>query len=394
MPSFVFANNVSSTIASSITSTATTITLSSAARFPTIPAGYVWAVTLNDAATGQIFEIVYVTSTSGANLQGCLRGQEGTPAQAWLANDKAFAADTAGILSSFETTAQAAGLVQLNPATQQSGFINVSGAITAGGQGNFAGASVGGAVTNATTGTFSGAVTALDFTASLPYASGVALLWKSNPAYGNGTVGFGSNSATSAAGIPGDAVVLSVGAIGYALCVDHNLNLGVAGEVVANNNLVSLSGSVIAPTIVQNGTQVVSTITSGTLAVTRSGSSYDIEIAELVVGAMINGNGNGGPATIVLPSYGTWFIEVMYGISQTTNSNLTVRLAQTGGTMTSGFISNANGTTAYNAIAWLLLYGKGYTTVNNQTLTFTLTVSGGPIDPSNQPWTVRGTRAT
>lgn len=97
---FAFANNVSTTLASACTSTATTLTLASSANFPTIPAGFVWAVTLNDHATQTIFEIVYVTATSGANLT-CLRGQEGTSARAWSVGDYVFAPDTAGILNSF-----------------------------------------------------------------------------------------------------------------------------------------------------------------------------------------------------------------------------------------------------------------------------------------------------
>lgn len=98
--SYAFANNVSTTIASAISSSVTTIPLASSANFPTIPAGFVWAVTINDRATQTIFEIVYVTSTSGANLT-CLRGQEGTTARAWSVGDYAFAANTAGALNSF-----------------------------------------------------------------------------------------------------------------------------------------------------------------------------------------------------------------------------------------------------------------------------------------------------
>jgi len=98
---FVFANNVSTTIAATLTSTATTITLASSANFPTIPAGSTWAVTLNDRATQAIFEIVYVIAPpSGANLT-VLRGQEGTAARAWSVGDYAYAADTAGVLNTF-----------------------------------------------------------------------------------------------------------------------------------------------------------------------------------------------------------------------------------------------------------------------------------------------------
>jgi hypothetical protein len=97
---FTFANNVSTTLASAISDSATTVVLTSAANLPTIPGGDYFAVTLNDAATQSVFEIVYVTAISGANLT-VLRGQEGTAARAWLVGDFAFAADTDGILANF-----------------------------------------------------------------------------------------------------------------------------------------------------------------------------------------------------------------------------------------------------------------------------------------------------
>ena len=100
----VFSNNVLTTLAAPITTTvATSITLSSAANLPTIGPGQFFALTLNDAATRQVFEIVYVTSYSGAVLN-VQRGQEGTTAQTWLANDLAYGAVTAAELAQALTT--------------------------------------------------------------------------------------------------------------------------------------------------------------------------------------------------------------------------------------------------------------------------------------------------
>ncbi|MDR8750781.1 hypothetical protein FEP95_04749 [Burkholderia multivorans] len=101
MPYFIFANNVSTTLASGISSTATSLTLSSAANLPSsIPPGYVFVITLNDVATGQNFEVIYATSISGATLGGLMRGQEGTAALAWSANDYAYSAPTKGQMQS------------------------------------------------------------------------------------------------------------------------------------------------------------------------------------------------------------------------------------------------------------------------------------------------------
>ncbi|MBR8007127.1 hypothetical protein [Burkholderia vietnamiensis] len=103
MPSlFTFANNISTTLAGSISSAATSLTLSSAANLPSsIPAGKVLVITLNDVATRQQFEVIYATSISGATLSGLLRGQENTSAQAWSTGDYAYTSPTMGQMQSF-----------------------------------------------------------------------------------------------------------------------------------------------------------------------------------------------------------------------------------------------------------------------------------------------------
>lgn len=101
MTQFVFANNVNTTLASSISSSATTLTLASSANLPSsIPAGEYFVLTLNDAATRLNYEIVYATAVSGATLT-VVRGQEGTSAQAWLLGDFIYSGPTAGQMESF-----------------------------------------------------------------------------------------------------------------------------------------------------------------------------------------------------------------------------------------------------------------------------------------------------
>jgi hypothetical protein len=55
-------------------------------------------LTLNDAATGQIYEVVYVTAISGVTLT-VTRAQEGTGAQNWNIGDFAYCAPTAGTVA-------------------------------------------------------------------------------------------------------------------------------------------------------------------------------------------------------------------------------------------------------------------------------------------------------
>jgi len=97
MTTFIFANNVNTTLAGNVSNSATSFTLSSSANLPaSIPAGSVLVLTLNDAATRNNYEIVYAQAISGATVSNCLRGQEGTAALAWLTNDFAFSPPTAG----------------------------------------------------------------------------------------------------------------------------------------------------------------------------------------------------------------------------------------------------------------------------------------------------------
>lgn len=394
MNQFVFSNNVQTTLAAPITSaTQTTIQLSSSANFPTIPPGYFWPLTLNDAATQTFFEIVYVTGYSGNNLT-VLRGQENTTARTWGTNDLAYSCATAGSLASFLNSSSGGAFVQLSPASVQSGFVNLSGSVTAGGAGIFGGGvSVGGALTNVTSGAFSGDVTALDLIASRGYANTAigSLGLRFNGS--SSVIGVGPSSGLSLYGVTASALAIGAAATGRYIVIDVNANMAVPGNFTAY--AIDGAQQVSGGFVYQGGRQVLDQVTSSTLTLTPNGHSIDIEIPNngqfLVGGAFVN-DGNGGGPSISLPNYGSWFIEVFYGVTQSSNTNLNIALYLTGGTMTGGFLCNADATTAFNSVKWIALYGKGHTTVNNQTLSWTFTVSGGSLDGFNQPWTVRATR--
>lgn len=240
MANFIFANNVSTSLASSVSPSATTIALASTTNLPTsIPAGTYLAITLNDAATKSNFEIVYATARSGAILT-VLRGQDGTSALAWLAGDLVYGAVTAGELGNMvQSGGPTPPYVELSPPAAQSGAINVTGEITSG-----TGVSVGGPLTSATTGSFSGTVTA-------------------------------------------------------------------GGDVDATNGV--FSGQVTAPTILQNGIQVVDAITSpdSSIVVSTSGGAVTVKVNPAVVPPTQRGSGtvaidtaaNGTmPATVTIPN--------------------------------------------------------------------------------------------
>jgi hypothetical protein len=271
---FVFANNVLTTLANNLPAGNTTITLASTTNFPNIPPGSVWAITLNDAATQQVFEICYVTAISGANLT-VLRGQEGTATRSWLVGDYVFSTVTAGVLGSF-SQGPGGSFVQLSPAAQQTGYINISGAVTAAGAGNFVGVNVGGALSNATTGNFSGDVSAEDFNATRAYAatSLASLGLRFNG--GGGIIGVGPSSSLIAEGITASALAIGLSGATQFVVFDTSGNIGTGSGVYAG--LVS-AATILGTTIEQNGVQVLNGLTSNgnTLALTNNGATYNLE---------------------------------------------------------------------------------------------------------------------
>ncbi|HCC3432074.1 hypothetical protein MMA45_06720 [Salmonella enterica] len=95
------ANNAQTVLAAGISASATSLTVNSGAGslFPAPSAGVsFFKLTLIDAATGQLTEIVHVTARYGDTMT-IDRAQEGTTARAWSANDIAANMMTAGTLS-------------------------------------------------------------------------------------------------------------------------------------------------------------------------------------------------------------------------------------------------------------------------------------------------------
>lgn len=103
----VFSNNAGSTLAGSISNSATTLVLAAGtgALFPNPAAGQAFRLTLTDAATGTLHEIVEATARSGDTLT-IVRAQEGTTARAWSAGDLAEHWCTAGSMGAMIQTSQ------------------------------------------------------------------------------------------------------------------------------------------------------------------------------------------------------------------------------------------------------------------------------------------------
>lgn len=109
---FLFANQASSALAAPIGSGATSLSLTpgSGSKFPSPTGSDQFALTLTDAATNTVYEVVYCTSRTGDVLT-VTRAQEGTTALNWTTGDFANLYVTAGTIGALAqsvggTTAQ------------------------------------------------------------------------------------------------------------------------------------------------------------------------------------------------------------------------------------------------------------------------------------------------
>lgn len=166
MAQFVVANNVNTQLAAALPSSgagSTTAVLASSANLPTLNTsiGQMMPLTLNDAATGAIYETMYVTAISGATLT-VLRGQEGTSALNWNVGDYAFCGPTAGT----------AGLSTMRAQYQASAAYSSSQALTAA----IAGESIGFTGTSAATFSMPSQSTVPTLTPTAIYNDGTAAL--------------------------------------------------------------------------------------------------------------------------------------------------------------------------------------------------------------------------
>lgn len=144
----LFSNTASATLASSITSSSTTITVSTGlgALFPATPAGSYFYATLVDSSNN--LEIVKVTSRS-ADSMTVVRAQEGTTARSYAASD---------LLELRVTAAGLENLVQLDGVQTITGVKTFSNGLVGNITGNVTG-NLTGNVTGNLTGNVTGNVT-------------------------------------------------------------------------------------------------------------------------------------------------------------------------------------------------------------------------------------------
>ena len=144
----LFSNNASATLASSITTSATSITVSTGmgSLFPTVSGGNFFYATLTDSSNN--LEIVKVTGRA-SDVLTVVRAQEGTTARTYAASDKIELRITAAVMSN---------LAQLDGAQTFTGVKTFSAGLVGALTGNVTG-NVTGAVTGNVTGNVTGDLT-------------------------------------------------------------------------------------------------------------------------------------------------------------------------------------------------------------------------------------------
>ncbi|HHH0922529.1 TPA: glycine-rich domain-containing protein, partial [Yersinia enterocolitica] len=113
------ANNASTVLSAGISASATTLTVNTGTGglFPSPVSGTsFFKLTLIDAATGTLTEIVHVTARTGDTMT-IVRGQEGTVSRLWSANDISANMMTAGTLDLFAQSGTLGGAALLNVGT-------------------------------------------------------------------------------------------------------------------------------------------------------------------------------------------------------------------------------------------------------------------------------------
>ena len=96
----VFKNNAKTTLASSLSSSATSVSVADGSVFPSLGSGEIFFCTLDD---GTNYDIVKVTAVS-SNTLTVVRAQESTTARSFASGDAAELRLTAGNLSLFSQT--------------------------------------------------------------------------------------------------------------------------------------------------------------------------------------------------------------------------------------------------------------------------------------------------
>lgn len=206
MASILFANDAKSTLAGTLSNVGLSLNLATGtgALFPSPTGGDYFMMTLIDAATGLIKEILKVTARTGDTCT-IVRAQEGTGAQTWAAGSLAINLNTAGTMGTIE----AQSLVASNSLPLSGGAM--TGPVTS--SSTFTAAGFIGPLTGNVTGNTSGS---------------------SGSCTGNAATASVAATATTASGLVTARTIAMTGDVTWSLSFQGTANVSAAGAI-ANN---------------------------------------------------------------------------------------------------------------------------------------------------------------
>lgn len=307
----LFANNVRTTLAGSISAVDLTITFATGAGAtmpnPNNANGEYFEITLQDAATGTLNEIIAITAMTGdiGTIPSGGRGKQGTSAKAWNAGDTAFLAVTKGAMEDY-----------VQPSSLQSGSYLYAAA---------------GGTADAITATFTPAIAAL--------TDGMAVYVDAASANTTTTPTFSPNGLTAHTIVKNNAQALVAGDIAGAGHILHLVyRLGAAkwellnpAGTVSTASLGSVSGKSKNLVVTTTGTSATITITADEVAVRDT--SYNFKTLNTI---SLSVSGASSLDTGALAA-STWYaLYVIYNPTTLTTAGL-LSLSATSPTLPSGY---------------------------------------------------------
>ena len=281
MANMLFANNANTTLASSLTNSATTMSVVSASAFPSPTGSQYFYCTLADAATQTTIEIVKVTAVSGTTFT-IVRGQDGTTGTIFASGAVVSLRLVAASLNDFP---------KLDEANTFTGTITFSTPLLATNMVQST-TSTSGYLSNTDWTTFNGKAPAVTYiTGYVPFGQGTTTLNQSSNLFFNGSnLGIGTTNPTA------KLYIVAAPNTG-GLVITDNTSSDFAVTVGASTGVVNVGSPSAAMAFTTTNTERMRISSSGGVSIgnTTDAGATNLSVTGTVVsGSSVSASGEGG----------------------------------------------------------------------------------------------------